>query len=129
MSQTLQNNMLTGDWYEIACSALEELRRDVKEYAEDDDVIPPDALFQAARSFFDALRNSGVPVISAPEVWSSQDGEIGVSWSEKDENLAKRLDVLFVSATQLAATLRMHGKQQKGTNNAEAIELLRNFAA
>jgi len=64
MTSVLDNTNAQTDWFEEICQQLDSLRIESKEFASDEDVLPPDSAFESAKEFFRKLRElSSFPVV------------------------------------------------------------------
>ena len=96
------------DWYEEVCHQLDALKCESLKYKDEDEILPPNALFERVKDDLQNLRQlADFPALSCPDVWFGPDGEIGITWESDDRSL----ELLFFD-TSLQARLTIDTSQQ-----------------
>lgn len=104
----MQQIQRATDWYDLVCQQLDLLRADAHKYADEDDVIPSDGMFDFVKQQMQDIRQlADFPAIPVPDVWLGPDGQIGLTWE-----MGKRKVELIFSAKKLTARLTDDLQQQ-----------------
>lgn len=81
MSSILDKTNTQIDWYEEICQQLDSLRVEAHDFADEEDIIPPDSAFEAAKEVFRKLRElASFPRMPKAHVWLGPEGQIGLTW-------------------------------------------------
>lgn len=108
MSSVIQHKDAPTDWYEEFCQRLEVMRQNAHQYADKDEVVPPDWAFAKVRNEVQNIRKlAGFPPLSVPDVWLGPEGDIGLTWDFGDRSL----DLIF-GWGKFTARLTDSSKQQ-----------------
>lgn len=75
------------DWFEEFCQRLESLRQNAPQYADKDELLAADKLYDVVKDNIQNLRElAGFPTLTTPDVWLGPGGEIGVTWDAGDRS-------------------------------------------
>jgi hypothetical protein len=120
----IQQLEIRTDWFEEICQRLDALRLNAHKYADKDEILPPDKLYDVVKDNIQNLRQlAGFPTLTTPDVWLGPGGEIGVTWDAGDRSF----DLVF-GKRRLTARLT-DGTQQQLVEPKDVPTVLTQFAA
>lgn len=120
----IQQLEIRTDWFEETCQRLDALRFNAHKYADKDEILPPDKLYDVVKDNIQNLRQlAGFPALTTPDVWLGPGGEIGLTWDAGDRSF----DLIF-GKRRLTARLT-EGTQQQLIEPKNVPTVLVQFAA
>lgn len=120
----IQQLEIRTEWFEEICQRLDALRLNAHKYADKDEILPPDKLYDVVKDNIQNLRQlAGFPTLTTPDVWLGPGGEIGVTWDAGDRSF----DLIF-GKRRLTARLT-DGTQQQLVEPKDVPTVLTQFAA
>lgn len=99
------------EWYRAAMKTLEEIETNKEDYVDEEegDVAPSDAIFASVRNFLDALLDDET-VMETPKMFVSPNGNIILTFGNKDKALELRFSPDVFSALKIKAQAEKNGK-------------------
>lgn len=107
------------DWYGKVCQKLDALKEESAKYADEDDVLPSCGLFELVKQRVQDLLKLTDFMLATPDVWRGPDGQIGLTWSNKNRSL----EMIFCDDGREIARLTEAGTQRSVERNEIAVEL------